>query len=549
MSHAMLRVCEQVAAAQYRSVLLASATGELRTAKFQEREHLILPVIMMVEGVVHAVNAEQPELVLAEEFGRAFGGWNGRPVTLDHPVSGGKHVSANDPRILEAYAVGNIFNAKLLPDRLAAEAWIDIERAMRSTEGANLVERARNKEPIEVSVGAITVTEAKEGTFKGEKYYGIWRNIVPDHLAMLPKGTRGACSNDMGCGVRAATVHIVTAQGLEIQPMNEKERNGDKKPLRERLLSLFTFRSGAGAEDLSDHDLRSALDRALNSTEPGFLGIDSVFPGDSRVVYAVAPEDRVIIYRRSYSVAEDRTITLGDDREEVKPVTVYEPVKAAAAETADSRAAACGCGGDHPSATSAGGTMKTKEERIKALLEHKKLGLTDASRQALEAMPDETLTALEQAAALTTEPKAAATEPKAEQPKAEQQTQAAPQAETKAAAQAPLTAEQFIAQAPVEIQESLREGMRAAAERRNGFIAALKASGRCKFTDEQLAAKSTTELEQLVELAGAAKPDVQVAGVLPRAAGSGDEKKAPPAPPSLIGSIRAARGLDSGDKK
>ncbi|HMI90073.1 MAG TPA: hypothetical protein VK509_01865, partial [Polyangiales bacterium] len=63
-------------------------TAHLRTMQFESREHLVVPVIALVEGVVHAVNSDQPEYVPGTELARAPLGWNGRPVVGDHPSDG-----------------------------------------------------------------------------------------------------------------------------------------------------------------------------------------------------------------------------------------------------------------------------------------------------------------------------------------------------------------------------------------------------------------------------------------------------------------------------
>ena len=67
-------------------------------------------------------------------------------------------------------------------------------------------------------------------------------------------------------------------------------------------------------------------------------------------------------YDESFKMSGSGEITINDKKDEVEPVTTFEPVAASAAL----KAAACGCG--------EGDTM-TKDERIKALL--KKLKMKD----------------------------------------------------------------------------------------------------------------------------------------------------------------------------
>ena len=53
----------------------------------QEKKHLIVPVVMIVEGVLHG--SRGPLLHLAEEFGKFPEVWNGIPVVINHPQKNG----------------------------------------------------------------------------------------------------------------------------------------------------------------------------------------------------------------------------------------------------------------------------------------------------------------------------------------------------------------------------------------------------------------------------------------------------------------------------
>jgi hypothetical protein len=172
---------------------LASA---IRTEQYQGREHLVVPVIALVEGVVHAMNAAGPEFVSADEFPS---GWDGMPVFLGHPMRNGRPVSGNSTEVLKS-SVGTIFNSGVKDKKLTMEAWVDVARA-----DATLLKRLRASDPIEVSIGAFVETDTSTGEYNGKTYKGAWHNMTPDHLALLPEGHVGACSMDMGCGVRAAS--------------------------------------------------------------------------------------------------------------------------------------------------------------------------------------------------------------------------------------------------------------------------------------------------------------------------------------------------------
>lgn len=393
---------------ELRSLVLRSTTeAGLRTAVYDEKEYLVVPVVALVEGVVHAVNAKNPELVLAEEFGRFPSGWNGEPVMFNHPVVDGNPVSANDPAILEMYRIGQVFNTSVESNKLHMEAWLDRDRIRKVGGGAEqLLQTLEEGGTIEVSVGVFVNSERKEGIYNGKAYKSVWRDLVPDHLAFLELGSTGACSNKAGCGA-GAKVHLITAEGYQVEgsmPEKDKKQEEEPKTLRERILSLLKFRSAAGEEDLSDRDLRQSLDKLLFSTEPAYAGIDAVFPADKLVVYAVYPEGQYQLYRRGYSISEGGDITLNDDRVEVEPVTRYEPV------VAEGQPHECGCqkrkevgesahrAAEGHQTSQEGEVMHKNAERITALIANPKTPWTELDRTHLENQSDERLSALEAAA-------------------------------------------------------------------------------------------------------------------------------------------------------
>jgi hypothetical protein len=172
-----------------------------RTETFNGREYTVVPVVALVEGVIQSMNSPQAEFVSADEFSRFCVGWNGRPVTMDHPQVNRSPVSANDPAVLSAYQIGIIFNAHCEDDKLLMEAWIDDERVQELSDASREVfEVLQAGELVEVSTGLYTSVVETEGRFNGQDYFGVWEGIVPDHLAILPIGVLGACSIEDGCG-------------------------------------------------------------------------------------------------------------------------------------------------------------------------------------------------------------------------------------------------------------------------------------------------------------------------------------------------------------
>jgi hypothetical protein len=233
-----------------RSIRLRGATGKIRTAVFQEREHLVVPVIGLMEGVIWPVNAETPEFVPARALSVAPGSWNGRPVFLNHPMDGGTPCSGNTPSLIESQSFGMLFNSYVRDKKLSFEAWLDPVKAARVGENATRAcERVREHQVVEVSVGALVTTMTKHGSYNGTDYDAEWVDIFPDHLAILDEDSTGACSVEMGCGTnRSATIHILTDHGLtrlEEKPAmtEEEQRQADARArrtsLKERLSAII----------------------------------------------------------------------------------------------------------------------------------------------------------------------------------------------------------------------------------------------------------------------------------------------------------------------
>jgi hypothetical protein len=196
----LLRMATTPSPANTRHLHLLGATGQIRGASFENRDHLVVPVVALCEGVIHAINADAPEFVPISCLSVAES-WNGRPIVKGHPTRNGEQISANEPAVLET-AIGTVFNARIDGKRLLMDAYIDPLKAER-VGASRMLERIRAGEIVEVSVGAFVTTEPRSGVHNGKRYKAIWQVVLPDHLALLETG-RGACSVDAGCGTRAA---------------------------------------------------------------------------------------------------------------------------------------------------------------------------------------------------------------------------------------------------------------------------------------------------------------------------------------------------------
>ena len=183
--------------AQKQSYIVTNSNA-VRRESFEGREHLVVPVVMVVQGVLQGSDGNV--LFPPEEIDKYPAAWNGRPIPVLHPEQNGAQVSANSPDIIEKNTIGSIFNAYSEGGKLKGEAWIDVEKAIRLGYEP-LLAQLENGEVVEISTGYFSDLEPKRGTWEGVDYIGVHRNIRPDHLALLP-GEVGACSIEDGCGTR-----------------------------------------------------------------------------------------------------------------------------------------------------------------------------------------------------------------------------------------------------------------------------------------------------------------------------------------------------------
>lgn len=498
-----------------RHLHLVGATGALRTAQYNGIEHLVVPVVALVEGVVWASNSEKPEFVPAEELAETPHQWNGRGAFAGHPKDNGAAVTANTPRTLEK-SFGTIFETAaseqiLRTRRLEFNVFVNPEKARAVGEAeARVVDRLLAGERIEVSVGAFVEAEDRDGNFNGKEFHGVWRNIVSDHIAFLAEGEEGACSVAAGCGApRAAIRHLVTAQGIRREARMEKLKVG---ATREEVVAHFQAREAA-ATGVSDVELRRAIDAALRATEPGYMGIEEVFPDDKLVVYAVMPEDTWRMKRRGYSI-KDGNATLKDDVVEVKYTSTsnYEPVTAAAkppqqkAPCGCLKAASCGCKKKGP-------ISMTKAELIASLITDKFSGFNDGDTAMLEVCSDARLEDFRVAADARKTEAAAHTKLEAEHRQAAARIKV--QDDRLRAAEQGMTEEEWIAKAPEKFKRILERDKVVEDTYRSSIVVQLKDLG--AHTEEELKKMPTEQLEVLAKYAHITVPDFSAARQAPRA--------------------------------
>ena len=507
----------------------------IRTAELFDQEHTVIPCICLAEGVLWPANAPHPELALAEEFGRFPEGWNGRPIVLNHPKVDGSPVAANTPSVLEDNSFGQMFNTKLVGNKLHTEIWINNARVEElGGDFQDAIDRLKDgDEVVEVSTGLFVVQEMVEGEFDGETYNAIWRNVVPDHLAILPEGLVGACSVEDGCGaprlneghtmtpvMNSAVLRDLDKEALIIEcdcgGTCDKCRNNVEvqEGLFKRVLgavgSIFNFRGSlemsaatefSTNEQLGDGDIRMALNAALNEVENDrFFFILTVFQsnGAGEVVYEVGFDGT--LFRRTFNIVSDTgAVEISEERTAVRPVTQFVPVEVSTNE-------------DNVHNAQQETEMK-REELVKALIANEGTQYTEDDSEWLLTLEDAQLEKMSPAIVADDET-----------PADDEDTPTPPDVDADVDVDrsiAAVTAEQYVAQAPKEMQAVLQSGLSMHRGRKDVLVKGILANTRNTFSEKALREKELVELESIIALTGDVSYEFN--GPTPTVLNDGDE--------------------------
>lgn len=245
---------------------------------YEGRETIIVPLVMAKASVV--MNDYLLPLEEMQEMG-----WNGVPVTVDHPQVDNEFVSASSsPAISASYKVGTIFDTHIEGDKLKAFAYIDTQKAEEVCPG--LVEHLREQLPLDVSTGFFGDVIDKPGTLNGQDYLGVHKSIIPDHLALLPFED-GACSWDDGCGVRAnksqtriidklleAFMKLKTNKVKTNKPAPKTHERGDDDNFTQMVADLISSEASPFLPD-DEYGLKGMSEDTLKKMRDAFLNADS----------------------------------------------------------------------------------------------------------------------------------------------------------------------------------------------------------------------------------------------------------------------------------
>lgn len=430
----------------------------IETRSFEGRDHLVVPVVMMVEGVHNGSHG--PLLHLAADLGAYPGSWDGIPVTITHPQRNGNNVSANEPGVLEEYKVGIVFNTHMDGNKLKADAWLDIQRlAAISPTALSYIQERRQ---LDVSVGVFNDEIDESGTHNNERYDAIARNFRPNHLALLP-GEQGACSWDDGCGVRANSSNLKTEE-------NEKMKDGQIKAKKDLIRNGFSVAINVNEDGFLDlvNKAQTKLDSMDNDQAVYFL--EELYDND--LIYRVRDrtEGTTALYRQTYTVNTAGEFELTGDRSRVQKKVEYVQTNKMVRTVNKNK---------NKMATNDG--KPCCKEKVDALIANKATRFTEEDREKLLTMDADMLDKFE---------------PIVVEKKKEVKVEA-PDMSDYVSKSSLKTADDFINLAPKDVQDSLRTGLQLNAERKEILVQSiLDRAVKDSWTKEELEAYPVTMLEK-----------------------------------------------------
>jgi hypothetical protein len=495
-----------------RLVIQAALTVPPHRTTLHNREHLVAPAVLIVEGVLNG--AYIPGTSLQADT------WDFVPIVINHPLNElGTPISARTPEVYDQYGIGHVYRAEIstgtrngTPVRsLRAEPWLDMDRIEAlGGEALQALEMVENELPLECSTGFYSEAIPGLGVFQDVPYVETLVHVRPDHLALLPNSI-GACSWGDGCGLPrlhhatspcacqgdTCACHADASALLGDQEDTATPRASGWRGFLQMLRAFVNHEDpeppdpddappdddededhlGEEEEEPTEAHLAPQADLALRETLEGCLIQEmgaQALPCWVVEVDAAAQsftcEMGGALLRRYWTQDWSGVITLTPDTDEVERQTDYETVPGTSGPADAEENDPMTMQGTPPTAT--------VKARVSALIAQERSGWTERDRPILERMDEATLIRLEQ------QPIHPAPTPP----------------------HVPTTMDEAIATMPHHLREPLQAMSQEYESRKQQAITVLAANKDCAFTAEELQDMTAQKLEKLVLMSGETLP-------------------------------------------
>lgn len=458
--------------------ITANFTGNVRHDNMEGREWLVVPMVMIVEGVLNGSNG--PLLYPAEELSKTPEVWNQKPVVVYHPERNGEGVTACDPVVITNRKVGVIMNTRFEDGKLKAEAWLNPSRM--DVVDDRISKAIENNETMELSTGLFTDNENMSGEFDGKAYEAIARNYRPDHLALLPDLV-GACSREDGAGFLRLNSEDVKTKIPEVWA----------RDFFPRLEAIGIDVSKLQVNQTSHESIRDMLWGLLRNSRGDDAWIENVF--DEFFIFSEGGK----LFKQSFETSDSKVEIVG---------TAEEVVRVIEFRTIDGAFVGNNLSGKVEE-------MKKIEKIVNALIANESTQWTEDDKESLLKLNEETLQKMSPVVNEQAEQERvdAAVKKAQEEAVANAARQGAADANASggdgttnsgdgnSAAQEPVTLEQHIANSPAELQGPMRSMLANHNAEKRRLVNIITANERNGFTEEQLLSKELEELRTLATLA------------------------------------------------
>jgi len=430
---------------QFQRIITNFTPSLVRHEKMEDRDYLVVPMVMLVEGVHEG--SEGPLYYPVDELSKIPFAWNHKPVVVYHPAKG---QSACTPEELTVRKIGVILNTKW-DGKLRAEAWLEQSRIDKVD--PRIATAIENSEPMELSTGLYGMKDDIQGVWNNESYSGILRNYVPDHLAVLPD-LKGACSIADGAGFIMNAEKKTFEISLEDKQLEIVKTFNAEKRLANLLINEISF-----------DDTRMLLSSKLrDQPENTDTWIEAVY--DNYFIY----EKEGKFFKQDYTEEDSVVNFVGLPQAVIKSVS-YQTLTNAGENTRKENL-----------------TM-SKETIVNDLITNGQF--EEADRETLMATDERILNQLKPVANQTVE--TTAEETKTTEVAVDN---AAPAAEKK-----PQTIEEYIADAPAEYRPVLKLSFNTYKAEKKKLVKQIVANKQNRFTEQQLMVKDIEELQNIAVIA------------------------------------------------
>lgn len=462
---------------------------DVREEVLGNKTYLVVPVTMMVEGVHNG--SAGPLLHTAAELGKIPESWNGIPVTIGHPRNDDGFIPANDPQVLEEWAIGSVFHTVMEGQKLKSEAWLEKDKLQTVNE--NLFDRINNGEIVEVSVGVFSEDEETEGSYQGEDYVAVATNLRPEHLAILPH-TEGACSVDDGCGIRVNNKNMLVNEENRTQVLEELRQTGYN-------VAKIVVHENSLTEKVDI--IRSAVYAMDN--ENTYFYIEEVF--ESYVIYR--KEDRVNntsnLYKHTFVFTADETVEFVGEPVQVTRNVEYVTVQANTRITRKRKVSV----NSKKEVTMSDGKCPECIRKVNALITNEKTAYTEDDREWLETLEETQLDKMQ---------------PTVVEKEVSVQAEVTPEMAVNALKEGLKSPDDFIKLMPEEMQEQTRNALTLHEQRRTDLVdGILKNTEEGIWQKEELEKMKVNQLEKIAKSSGFEERPTNYAGM---GAGGGTQVQA-----------------------